>query len=103
MSVDVGRDLYLTVGGYWGRSAIDFQSRVSQRWFTGLFQRSYRRADLGAKFRFDWLNAFIVSNTNITPYLGLSYAHTTVDAYTETGGSFPVSYDESKDHSTIAG
>lgn len=102
MSVDVGRDLYLTVGGYWGRSAID-----SSRGYLngGSLDYSSGATDAqtwGAKFRFDWLNAFIVSNTNITPYLGLSYAHTTVDAYTETGGSFPVSYDESKDHSTIA-
>ncbi|MGV1869109.1 autotransporter domain-containing protein [Agrobacterium rosae] len=102
MSADLGGNVYLTVGGYWGRSSID-----AKRGYMNGGTLDYSNGDTdadtwGGKIRFDWLNAVNISNTDITPYAALSYAHTTVDAYTETGGAFPVSYNDTKDHSTIA-
>ncbi len=102
VSADVGGNVYVTVGGYWGRSSID-----AKRGYMNGGTLDYSNGDTdaetwGAKIRFDWLNALNVSNTDITPYVGISYARTTLDAYSETGGAFPVSYNETKDHSTIA-
>lgn len=100
--VDLGKNVYVTVGGYWGRSSID-----SRRGYLSGATTDYSNGDTnaetwGAKIRFDWLNAVTIDDTAITPYVGLSYAHTKVDAFTETGGSFPVEFDGSSDHSTIA-
>ncbi|WP_146215511.1 autotransporter outer membrane beta-barrel domain-containing protein [Hoeflea marina] len=55
-----------------------------------------------AKLRFDWLDAFKYQGTGFTPYASLSYAHSTIDAYTETGGGFPASFNAATDHSTMA-
>jgi probable HAF family extracellular repeat protein len=102
VSADLGKNVYVTVGGYWGRSSID-----SRRGYLAGAGTDYSDGDTnaetwGAKIRFDWLNAVTIDETAITPYIGLSYAHTKVDAFTETGGSFPVEFDGSSDHSTIA-
>ncbi|SIP95419.1 Autotransporter beta-domain-containing protein [Rhizobium sp. RU35A] len=101
VSTHLGSDVYLTLGGYLGRSSIDtargYLNGSSQDYSNG----STHADTWGAKIRFDWLNAANIGATDITPYAGLSYARTKVDGYTETGGSFPVSYDETKDHSTV--
>ncbi|WP_180355879.1 autotransporter domain-containing protein [Aliirhizobium smilacinae] len=102
VSVDLGQNVYMTAGGYWGRSSVD-----SRRGYLSGAATDYSEGDTnaetwGAKIRFDWLNAVTVDETAITPYVGFSYAHTKVDAFTETGGSFPVEFDGSSDHSTIA-
>lgn len=102
VSADLGQNVYMTVGGYWGRSSVD-----SRRGYLNGAVTDYSSGDTsaetwGAKVRFDWLNAVTIDQTAITPYVGLSYAHTKVDAFTETGGSFPVQFDGSSDHSTIA-
>lgn len=102
VSANVASDLYVTVGGYFSRTNID-TSRGYLNGSTQDYSNGSTGADTwGGKIRFDWLNAANLANTDITPYAGLSYARTTVDAYTETGGAFPVRYDETSDHSTIA-
>ncbi|WP_288430101.1 autotransporter domain-containing protein [uncultured Agrobacterium sp.] len=102
LSANVASNLYVTFGGYYSRTNIDtargYLNGSSQDYSNG----STGADTWGAKLRLDWLNAANVANTDITPYAGLSYARTTVDAYTENSGSFPVSYDEMSDHSTIA-
>jgi outer membrane autotransporter protein len=50
----------------------------------------------------DWVDALVIDDTSFTPYVGLSYASTSTDAYTENGGSFPVAYEAVTEHSTIA-
>ena len=65
---------------------------------------SHGKADLdtwGAKLRFDWLNAFSANDWNFTPYTSLTYTRSKLDAYTETGGGFPASFNEVKDHNTV--
>lgn len=102
MSVDVGSNVFVTVGGYWGRSSIDthrgYLNGATQDYSDG----STNSQTWGVKIRADWLDAVTINDTAITPYTALSYARTNVDAYTENGGSFPVSYGDTKDHATIA-
>lgn len=102
VSADLGKNVYVTVGGYWGRSSIDSHRGYLSGAVTDYSEGDTNAETWGAKIRFDWLNAVTIDNTAVTPYVGLSYAHTKVDAYTETGGSFPVEFDGSSDHSTIA-
>jgi probable HAF family extracellular repeat protein len=102
VSADIGRNVYLTVGGYWGRDSID-----SHRGYLNGDDRDYSDGSTnsqtwGGKIRLDWLKAATIENTEITPYTALSYAHTKVDGFMEDSGAFPVSYDATEDHATIA-
>jgi hypothetical protein len=79
VSADLGGDVFVTLGGYWGKSSID-----SKRGYLNGATLDYSNGDTdaetwGAKVRFDWLNAFTINETAITPYVGLSYARTKVD------------------------
>lgn len=101
-TADLGSNLYLTLGGYLGRTDIDTQRGYMNGTIQDSSEGSTNADTWAAKIRLDWLNAATVAKTEITPYIGLSYARTTVDAYTEHSGSFPVRYDEISDHQTIA-
>ncbi|SKA86670.1 Uncharacterized membrane protein [Prosthecobacter debontii] len=46
------------------------------------------------RFRVDWLDIVKVGGFGITPKIEYTVNHTNADAYTESGGGFPVSYDE---------
>lgn len=55
-----------------------------------------------AKVRFDWLNAATVEGISFTPYASLSYAHSRMQGYTESGGSFPSRFNAVTDQATVA-
>ncbi|MDM9625406.1 autotransporter domain-containing protein [Rhizobium sp. S152] len=101
VSANVGGNIYVTAGGYWGRGSIDSHRGYLNGAVTDFSDGSTNSETWGAKLRFDWLNAVTINDTAITPYAALSYTHTKVDGFAETNGSFPVSYDGSEDHSTV--
>ncbi len=47
----------------------------------------------GLRARLDWDHALSLGHIVATPYIDLSHTETRTDAYTETGGGFPVAYD----------
>ena len=51
------------------------------------------------RIRADWKDAFSLGSTGFSPYLSYTWGRTAVDAYTETGGSFPATFDEQVAHS----
>lgn len=101
VSANVGGNIYVTAGAYWGRGSIDSHRGYLNGAVTDFSDGSTNSETWGAKLRFDWLNAVTINDTAITPYAALSYTHTKVDGFNETNGSFPVSYDASEDHSTV--
>lgn len=101
-SIELIEDIYLTLGGFWSSASVK-----SNRGYLNGGVLDYSVGDTnaqtwGGKLRLDWVDALVVNDTRFTPYIGLSYASTSVDGYSETAGSFPVSYDGLNDHSTIA-
>jgi probable HAF family extracellular repeat protein len=56
----------------------------------------------GLRLRLDWLRALERNAFAITPYTSLTYTHSHVDGYTETGGGFPIRWDSRSDHTTEA-
>lgn len=46
------------------------------------------------RLRADWKDAFRLGTTSFSPYVSYAVSRTTVDGYTETGGSFPATFDE---------
>jgi probable HAF family extracellular repeat protein len=101
VTLPVAGNVYATVGAYYAPGKLS----VTRGYLNGgVMDYSSGEADLdtwGAKLRFDWLNAATVSDWNLTPYASLTYAHAKLDAYTETGGGFPASFNSTSDHSTV--
>ncbi|MCA2378978.1 autotransporter domain-containing protein [Agrobacterium sp. 22-211-1] len=77
-------------------------------------QRGYRNGDVmdysrgktdvenwGAKFRLDWKDAFTLSDAVVTPYASLTWVKARMEAYFESGGSFPASFDAISDQATV--
>jgi probable HAF family extracellular repeat protein len=95
-------DLYLTVGGLYGRGELD----INRGYLNGsALDYSTGETDtetLAGKMRIDWLNAVTLGDAAFTPYLALSRTLAKTDAYVETGGSFPASHDAVSEHATIA-
>lgn len=56
----------------------------------------------GVRGRIDAVDAYIAGEMRFSPYVDVSYARTTIDAYTETGGGFPAMFNEFKDKRTEA-
>ncbi len=62
----------------------------------GLPTKSNGQADTftwGLRARIDWDHALSLGQFDLTPYADVSHTDTRTDAYTETGGGFPVAYD----------
>lgn len=101
VTLPVAGNLYATIGGYYAPGKLT----VTRGYLNGgVMDYSMGEADLdtwAAKLRLDWLNAATINDWNLTPYASLTYAHSKLDAYSETGGGFPASFDAVKDHSTV--
>lgn len=57
---------------------------------------------MAARLRVDWLDAFTIGPISVTPYTSLTWSKYKVDSYTETGGGFPVKWDQQKDTAQVA-
>jgi hypothetical protein len=101
VTLPVAGNLYATIGGYYAPGKLT----VTRGYLNGgVMDYSMGEADLdtwAAKLRLDWLNAATINDWNLTPYASLTYAHAKLDAYTETGGGFPASFNSTSDHSTV--
>jgi len=85
----------VTGTGLWGNADITRNYVING----GLVDSSIGRTDVegyGIRGRLQWENAI----PHISPYGELSYAHTCLGAYTETGGAFPAAFNELCDGST---
>jgi uncharacterized protein YhjY with autotransporter beta-barrel domain len=101
VTLPVAGNLYATIGGYYAPGKLT----VTRGYLNGgVMDYSMGEADLdtwAAKLRLDWLNAVTINDWNLTPYASLTYAHSKLEAYSETGGGFPASFDAGQDHSTV--
>ncbi|TPP10460.1 autotransporter domain-containing protein [Rhizobium glycinendophyticum] len=102
VSANVAGNLYLTVGGYYSRGKLDINRGYLNGTATDYSTGETDTETYAAKIRLDWLNAFTVEEVAFTPYAALSRTNSKTDAYSESGGSFPASYDAASDHATIA-
>lgn len=52
-----------------------------------------------ARIRGDWSNIFTTLGMNVSPYLSYTHAESRLDAYSETGGTLPISFSQQKQSS----
>lgn len=102
VTANVVSNLYVTLGGYYAGGKMDIHRGYMNGGAQDFSNGNTDTQTFGGKLRLDWLDAVTIADTAISPYIGLSRANSKVDAYTESGGSFPVAYDEMSDHATIA-
>lgn len=92
--------LYVTVSGFYSQGNADIDRGYRN---AGNVVRSAGETDVtivGGKLRLDWLNAFTVASTAFTPYTSVGHVEAKFDGYTETGGGFPVRWDDRTERTT---
>jgi uncharacterized membrane protein len=90
--IPIDSGLYATIGTYyqWGDSDIH-RSYIN----SGARDTSKASPDMdtwSARVRVDWESALTIASIQFSPYVDLSYIHSHLDSYTETGGGFPAHF-----------
>ncbi|MDP1658234.1 MAG: autotransporter domain-containing protein [Methylotenera sp.] len=98
--VPLGNALWATLGGYYQWGEADIRRGYLN---AGLPTTSNGETDSrtwALRARLDWENSLALGNTQLTPYADLSHIEARTDAYTETGGGFPVQFNARTDRAT---
>ncbi|SCN47922.1 hypothetical protein BAZMOX_42425_0 [methanotrophic endosymbiont of Bathymodiolus azoricus (Menez Gwen)] len=90
--IPIDSGLYATIGTYyqWGDSDIH-RSYIN----SGARDTSKASPDMdtwSVRVRVDWESALTMASIQFSPYVDLSYIHSHLDSYTETGGGFPAHF-----------
>lgn len=92
--------LYATASGFYSSGDADIDRGYRN---AGNIVQSHGETDVtivGGKLRLDWLNAFTVASTAFTPYTSVGHVEAKFDGYTETGGGFPVRWNDRTERTT---
>ena len=95
-----GLPLYATVSGFYSSGDADIERGYRN---AGNIVQSHGETDVtivGGKLRLDWLDAFTVASTAFTPYTSVGHVEAKFDGYSETGGGFPVRWEDRTERTT---
>jgi hypothetical protein len=94
------RGIYATVGayGHWGTT--DIRRAYLNAGVVDTSVANPNTHTYGMRARLDWENAFAVQAVKFTPYADVSYAHSRMNGYTESGGGLPATFDSRSTNST---
>lgn len=98
---NVSGNLHATFSAYYNHGEADVRRGYLN---AGTQDYSSGNADvdvMGGRVRLDWLNAFAIGGTSLTPYTSLTSLHTTIDGYTESGGGFPAQWNKRSSENNI--
>lgn len=97
-----GTSLRLGVSGYYNAGDADIQRGYLNAGTPVLSVGNPGVQTAGGRLRLDWYRALEVKAFALTPYTSVSYFRSRVDGYTETGGGFPVRWNERTEETTEA-
>ncbi|MET3613296.1 putative HAF family extracellular repeat protein [Rhizobium aquaticum] len=97
VSYAVGGGVVATLSGYfnWGKADIRrgyLNGTANDSSFGSAATQTY-----GVRARVDWQDAFKLASTGVSPFVSYTYLNSQMNGYTETGGSFPVRFDGSRE------
>ncbi len=97
VSYAVGGGVVATLSGYfnWGKADIrrDYlNGAANDSSFGSAATQTY-----GVRARLDWQDALKLASTGISPFVSYTYLNSQMNGYTETGGSFPVRFNGSRE------
>lgn len=96
----VAGSIWATLGAYHHQGSTELKRGYLN---AGTQDYSTGRPDVsttGLRARLDWDNVLQVAGAQFSPYADLSYAESSLDGYTETGGGFPARFNARKERST---
>lgn len=91
-----GGGLEASLTGYYGRFDADLHRNYRNGAAVDTSVGKTDAASAAMRARLDWKNAFQAGALSLTPYAAYTHIRTKLDAYTETGGGFPVAYGAAK-------
>ncbi|HWV18947.1 MAG TPA: autotransporter domain-containing protein [Rhodocyclaceae bacterium] len=100
--VSLPSSVYATLSAYYGKGTAEIDRAYLN---AGALEQSFADPgvrSVGARARFDWLNAARWGDANLTPYASLTYLETRMDGYTEQNVAFPVAWNQRTEHATTA-
>ncbi|MET3615849.1 putative HAF family extracellular repeat protein [Rhizobium aquaticum] len=97
VSYAVGGGVVATLSGYfnWGKADIRrgyLNGAANDSSFGSAATQIY-----GVRARVDWQDALKLASTGISPFVSYTYLNAQMNGYTETGGSFPVQFNGSRE------
>lgn len=88
-----GTPFLLSLTGVYGGWDADIRRGYSNGGSTSYSQGDTDVHSGAVRLRADWRDALTLGSVGFSPYLAYTWSHTAIDGYTETGGSFPASFD----------
>ncbi|MET3613298.1 putative HAF family extracellular repeat protein [Rhizobium aquaticum] len=97
VSYAIGGGVVATLSGYfnWGKADIRrgyLNGAANDSSFGSAATQTY-----GVRARVDWQDAFKLASTGVSPFVSYTYLNAQMNGYTETGGSFPVQFNGSRE------
>ncbi|MET3615850.1 putative HAF family extracellular repeat protein [Rhizobium aquaticum] len=97
VSYAAGGGVVATLSGYfnWGKADIRrgyLNGAANDSSFGSAATQTY-----GVRARVDWQDAFKLASTGVSPFVSYTYLNSQMNGYTETGGSFPVQFNGSRE------
>lgn len=88
--------LQFSLLGYYGFSTSQLNRAYASGAGTDISSGTPDVRTTAIKARLDWKDALTLAGFTVSPYSAFTWSQSRVDAYTETGGGFPVSYGEAQ-------
>ena len=98
--IPVKDSVWLTLGGYYHWANTDLRRGYDNGGTPDYSTGSPDMNTWSIRARLDAENSFAAGSVGFSPYADLSYTKAKLDAYTETGGGFPATFDERTDKAT---
>lgn len=94
--------LYASLSGYYNDGSLRVRRNYTNGGLTDSSTGEGDARTFALRARLDWLNLWKWNSVGLTPYASLTSSQTRVSAYTETGGSFPASWQARKEMENVA-
>ncbi len=98
---DLRDNLRMTLTGLYGRGTLDTRRGYLNGANTDFSEGKSDVATVSARLRLDWVDAFTLQDTKITPFLSYAISRSEQSAYTETGGAFPAEWNAYSDNTHV--
>ena len=85
-----------SVTAYYGRYDADVNRHYQNAGNTDSSHGSTEASSKAIRLRLDWKDMAQLGSASITPYAAYTWMRTNLDGYTESGGGFPVQYDNNR-------
>ena len=95
-------ELYLSVLGFYGIDRLNIRRIYTNAGIPAASEGDVKAQSYGGRIRVDWGQAVKIKALSLTPFVSLTAIRTMIGAYTETGNSFPATWNAYAAQKTLA-